>query len=106
MLCDVRPSGQPWELAPQRQDSVNTISLQKVRSPKKMCLYGTLGREQEQQRTSAAPSQQKKSALERIVSNLLGVVGSLAKPAMQGQAAAAGFWAEKIRDTLTTMSHL
>ena len=28
------------------------------------------------------------------MSNLSGVVGSLAKPDMQGQAAAAGFWAE------------
>ena len=60
-----------------------------------MCLDGTLVQEQVQQQMSAEPSQQNTSALERIMSNLLGVVGSLEKPAMQGQAVAAGFWAEK-----------
>ena len=44
---------------------------------------------------SAAPSQQNTSAIERILSNLSGVVGSLAKPAMQVKAAPAGFRAEK-----------
>ena len=60
-----------------------------------MRLDGMLGREQYQKQISAAPSQKNTSELERIVSNLLGVVGSLAKPAMQGQAAAAVFRAEK-----------
>ena len=59
-----------------------------------MCLDGTLVQEQEQQQMSAEPSQQNTSALERIMSNLLGVVGSLDKPAMQGQAAEEGFRAE------------
>ena len=95
MVCDGRPSGRPGELAPQRQDNVNKVGLQKIRSLKKMRLDGTLGREQEQQKISAAPSQKNTLALERIVLNLSGVFGSLAKPDMQGQAAAAVFRAEK-----------
>ena len=60
-----------------------------------MRLDRTLGREQDQQQISAAPSQQDALALDIIVSNLSVVVGSLANPTMQGQAAAAGFWAKK-----------
>ena len=60
-----------------------------------MRLYGTLGQEQDQQKISAAPSQQNTLALEHIVLNLSGVFGSLAKPDMQGQAAAARFCSEK-----------
>ena len=60
-----------------------------------MRLDRTLGREQDQQQISAAPSQQDALALELIVSNLSVVVGSLANLSMQGQAAAVGFRAEK-----------
>ena len=30
VVCDGRPSGQPGEIAPQRQDSVNTIRMWKI----------------------------------------------------------------------------
>ena len=105
VVCGGRPSGQPGKLAPQRQDNVNTVGLQKFRSLGKIRLYGTLGREQDQQQMSAAPSHQNTSALERIVSNSLGVFGGLANPDMQRQATAENFRAEKNTDTLTTMSH-
>ena len=60
-----------------------------------MRLDGTLGWEQNKQQMSAAPSQKNTSALERIVSNLSGVVGSISRPAMQGQAVASGFRSER-----------
>ena len=44
---------------------------------------------------SVSPSQKNTSALEHIVSNLLGVVGSLSKTDMQGQAVTAGFRVKK-----------
>ena len=95
VVCDGRQIGRLEELAPKRQDNVNAVGLRKVRSLKKMGLDGTLVQEQDQQQMSASPSQKNTSALEHIVSNLLGVFGSLAKTAMQGQVAAAGLLAEK-----------
>ena len=93
MVCDGRQSRWPWEIATKRQDIVNTIGLRKVCLLKKMRIDYTLGQKQEKIIMIAIPSNNNTSALERIVSNLLGVLGNLEKPAMQEQAAAAGFWA-------------
>ena len=94
VVCDGRPSGRTEELAPQNQDIFNTIGLQKIWSLRKMHLDGMLGREQEKQIISATLSHNITLALELIVSKLLGVFGSPAKPDIQGQAAKERFWEE------------
>ena len=93
-MCDGRQSRWPWEIATKRQDIVNTIGLRKVCLLKKMRIDYTLGQKQEKIIMIAIPSNNNTSALERIVSNLSGVVGSLSNPAIQRQAAAVGFWEE------------